>query len=118
MFCSICVGLGITVAALAVSPAPACATTVYEPDAVVDGKTVDQWTGRWWTWAAGLPANHNAFNDPNGTFAHQQNSGPVFYLPGYFSLPTGYTEPPVQRSLTVVAGQPISPHAGKEPAWP
>jgi hypothetical protein len=94
-------------AAIAAGSAPARASSVYAPDAVVDGKTVDQWTEAWWTWAAGLPANHNAFNDPTGVFAHQQNNGPVFYLPGYFSLPAGYTEPPVQRSLTVRAGEPI-----------
>jgi hypothetical protein len=104
---ALCAGLAVAVATLGAGPAPARATSVYAPDATVDGKTVDQWTEGWWTWAAGLPANHNAFNDPTGVFAHQQNSGPVFYLPGYFSLPAGYTEPPVQRSLTVRAGEPI-----------
>ena len=113
---SICAFLAAGIVAFAAGTAPARASSVDAPDAVVDGKTVDQWTEGWWTWAAGLPANHNAFNDPTGVFAHQQNNGPVFYLPGYFSLPAGYTEPPVQRSLTVRAGEPgCSPACGAAP---
>ena len=82
-------------------------TTIYAPNAIVDGQSISDWTKGWWNWAAGLPASGNAFDDPTGALAHQNNNGPVFYAAGYFSLPAGYSQPPVLRSFSVPAGQPI-----------
>ena len=92
---------------LALAAPSADATTIFPPGAMVAGKSIDDWTAAWWTWAAGLPATGNAFDDPTGALAHQHNGGPVFFVAGYFSLPAGYTQPPVMRSFSVAAGRPI-----------
>lgn len=74
------------------------AYTILPPDAIVDGKSIADWTGAWWTWALQAPAATNpVFNDPSGTFAHVDNSGPVFFIAGNTAT----------RSFTVPAGRPI-----------
>jgi hypothetical protein len=83
------------------------ATTIFPPDAIVDRESIAGWTAAWVTWAGGLPATGNAFDDPTGAFAGQHNNRPVFFLAGYFSLPVGYSAPPVLRSFSAPAGKPI-----------
>jgi hypothetical protein len=94
----------ITIPVLNAVPADA-SYTIYAPDATVAGQSIADWTGGWWTWAAGLPATGNAFDTPtdNG-LAHQNNSGPVLYLAGYLSPPA---QTPVVHQLSVTAGQPL-----------
>jgi hypothetical protein len=95
---SLCAGI----AALALGLAQADATTIYAPNSIVAGQSIVDWTEGWWTWAAGLPDPGNAFDDTTGALAHQNNNGPVFYVGGSFTLP-----PPISRSFSVTAGQPI-----------
>jgi hypothetical protein len=82
--------------------------TVLSPDAVVEGKSIAQWTEDWWTWAAQSPAGtNNPLDDTTGAFAHQRNGNgsPVFFLAGT----NGITENggTAERTINVKAGTPI-----------
>jgi hypothetical protein len=58
------------------------AFAIDDPSAIVDGKTIAQWTQDWTTWGLQAPANTNPLTDPNGGFAHVNNTGPVFFIAG------------------------------------
>jgi len=53
-----------------------------DPSAIVDGKSIAQWTQDWWTWAMQSDADRNPSNDPTGAFASRHNHGDVFFIGG------------------------------------
>jgi hypothetical protein len=78
-------------------PVKAADFTILPPDAVVDGKSIKDWTGAWWTWALQAPNDTNPLLDTTGASAHVDNNGPVFFVAGNDAT----------RSFTVPAGKPI-----------
>jgi hypothetical protein len=57
--------------------------TIDDPDAIVEGKTIAQWTQDWWTWEIQSPANKNAVDDQTGQYANVGNDQPgVFFIGG------------------------------------
>jgi hypothetical protein len=80
------------------------AFTIDDPSAIVDGKTIAQWTQDWTTWGLQAPVNTNPLTDPNGGFAHVDNTGSVFFIAGNFN---GVPTSPVDRTFTVPAGKPL-----------
>lgn len=74
--------------------------TVDDPNTIVDGKTIAQWSQNWWTWAIQSPADHNAIDDKTGQFAHVANNQQVFFIGGTFGGDAA-------RSFTVTAGKPL-----------
>ena len=99
---SICAGLGVAVAVLAT--APANAYTIDNPNAVVAGKTIADWTQDWLTWGFQAPAAANPILDPDGSFANVDNSGPVFFVAGAF---LNNPAPVIIRTFSVPEGKPI-----------
>lgn len=79
---------------------PAAAFTVLEPDAVVAGKPLADWTAAWWTWAVQAPASTNPLLDKTGAFANVDNNGPVFFVAGNLSGTA-------TRHFTAPIGKPI-----------
>jgi hypothetical protein len=70
-------GAGMAAAA-AVSPAPS--PGLLPPDAVVEGATFADWTGRWWNWALSQPVE--PYLDPDGRICDVGQGGPVWFLAG------------------------------------
>lgn len=63
------------------------APTVLAPGSIVAGRTIGDWTGDWWAWAAGQALTSpvtDAFNDTTGANAGINQSGPVFFVAGTF----------------------------------
>lgn len=50
------------------------------PDARVDGKSIGEWTGRWWRWAMSQPIA--PYLDPDGRICDEGQDGPVWFLAG------------------------------------
>ena len=50
----------------------------------VDGRFYSQWTTAWWQWATAFAPDENPILDPDGTFADQGQSGPMYFLAGTF----------------------------------
>jgi hypothetical protein len=71
-------------------------------DAVVDGKTIGEWSAEWWKWMLPISTNHNPELDTNGAFASVgQPEGGVFLIAGDLGiLPGAYT-----RTFTVPEGK-------------
>jgi hypothetical protein len=55
---------------------------VLPDDAIVEGKTIGEWTAEWWKWVFSIPTNQNPFFDLDGSLVHNGQSGPVFFGPG------------------------------------
>ena len=63
--------------------------------------SIGDWGGAWWTWLSQMSATlPNPQTDTTGALAHQNNSGPVFFVPGNFGGAT-------TRSFSVPAGKPL-----------
>ncbi len=93
--CAVC---AVGIAALAASSPPAGATTIYAPHSIVDGQSIGDWGGAWWTWVSQMSDTlPNPQTDTTGALAHQNNSGPVFFVAGNFGGTT-------TRSFSVPAG--------------
>jgi hypothetical protein len=74
--------------------------TIDDPNAIVEGKTIAQWTQDWWTWALQSPAQKNALDDTTGQYAHVGNDQPgVFFIAGTTGTATSAT-----RTFTVPKG--------------
>ena len=71
----------ITVLSLASSMARGADDPAYTADAIVDGKSIGEWTVRWWEWAAAIPVNESPLLDPTGELCMFRQSGPVYLLP-------------------------------------
>jgi hypothetical protein len=50
------------------------------PNEVIAGSTYGEWTARYWQWLLSIPKEVNPYYDKTGKNAHQQQSGPVFFL--------------------------------------
>jgi hypothetical protein len=76
---------------------------IENPQAVVAGKSISQWTDDWWRWGLQAPNNPalNPLLDTNGHAAQFNNNGKVFFIAGTF--PGGE----VTRSLHVPADKPV-----------
>jgi hypothetical protein len=99
----------LPLSAQAASPMPIIVT---DPDAVVLGRTLTEWTGLWLRWAFATPASalpngctpgnsgncYSAFKDPTGAYAEAFNPGPIFLWTAT-PMPT--------RTVNVPAGVPI-----------
>jgi hypothetical protein len=55
---------------------------VYPPDSKPFGMTYGEWSGTWWQWALGIPAQVTPFLDPDGAQCGTLQSGPVWFLAG------------------------------------
>jgi hypothetical protein len=89
-------------AILAVCAPFASATTVLQPNSVVAGKSIADWTAAWWTWVLQSPAAQNPLTDSTGQFANANNDGPVFFVAGS----NGFSSP-VNRTFVVPANRPL-----------
>ena len=58
------------------------AVVVELPDATVAGKTIGEWTTKWWRWGLALAPPGDPFTDLYGQHANVNQSGPVFFMAG------------------------------------
>ncbi|MBL8292214.1 MAG: hypothetical protein JNN08_10280 [Bryobacterales bacterium] len=58
-------------------------------------------SAKWWKWALETPAPINPLTDETGANCAAEQSGPVFFLAGYFNV----TTTPIQRVCSVPAGK-------------
>jgi hypothetical protein len=82
--------------------APSNALADAEPKVL--GKTIGEWSAKWWQWAFEIPASTNPMLDETGAFCHLGQQGPVWFLAGVWG---GGTERPatVERSCNVPGGK-------------
>jgi hypothetical protein len=75
-------------AALATLLLVACAEAQVLPnDAVVDGKTIGDWSAEWWKWILPISVSQNPAFDEDGSLANvAQPDGPVFFLAKGFNI--------------------------------
>lgn len=75
-----------------------------------DGRSLEQWTEKWFTWAWQAPANENPMLDTTGAYASVDNNGAVFFIAGT-TTPPGAANPDVptsaDRTFDVPAGKPL-----------
>lgn len=100
-------GAGLLVT-MAICPASVHAASspivITDPNAVVLGLTINNWTTEYIRWAFANPAGGqpagsiNAFSDPDGSYAETYNFGPVFFVTG------GAPSSPPLRTLKVPHG--------------
>src|SRR6266851_2338353 len=56
-------------------------------EAVVDGKTIGEWSAAWWQWLFTIPTNQNPVFDQDGSRAQvAQPGGDVFFLCGVLNI--------------------------------
>ncbi len=65
------------------------------------GKTMGEWSMKWWQWALAIPAATNPMLDNSGAFCDVKQTGAVWFLAGIFS--GGTTE----RNCTIPHGKHI-----------
>src|SRR5438309_4511770 len=71
-------------------------------DALVDGKTIGEWSAEWWKWVLPISTNNNPMLDTTGAFAGvAQPSGSVFFVAGDLGIAPG----PFIRTFTVPEGK-------------
>jgi hypothetical protein len=46
------------------------------------GKTIGEWSAKWWQWALPIPSSTNPMLDKTGAFGHLGQQGPVWFLAG------------------------------------
>ena len=67
-------------------------------DAVIDGKTIGEWSAEWWKWVLPISSNNNPMLDTTGAFAAvSQPAGSVFLVAGDLGIAPG----PFIRTFTV-----------------
>lgn len=74
-----------------------------DPDAapILLGKTMGEWSVKWWQWSLSIPAASNPMLDNTGAFCNIGQKGPVWFLAGVFFGGT------VERSCTIPYGKHI-----------
>jgi hypothetical protein len=75
------VGLGSSAMGQEATPV-ADSVSVHPPDALVGDASVTEWYARWWQWAISFPIEIQPTSEGQCGFGQ---SGPVFFLPGYFT---------------------------------
>jgi hypothetical protein len=71
-------------AALADDRCPPHGSSIVPLNRSVDHRSYAEWTAAWWQWASSYAPDVNPVLDPNGQFAGQGQSGPVWFLAGTF----------------------------------
>ena len=67
-------------------------------DAIVDGRSLSEWTAEWWKWVFSVPTNENPHLDASGRWANAgQPDAPVFFLGGS----AGLSPDTIVRTFTV-----------------
>jgi hypothetical protein len=89
---------------LNVVPEPCRDDRVYEPGALVEGKTVGEWLAEWWKWVLAIPTARNPLLDETGENCADAQDWPVFFLAGTVG---GSTEPIVRTRCPVPCGKPL-----------
>jgi len=74
-------------------------TPILTPGSSVEGKTIGEWTARWWQWLLTTPLHRDPALDQTGEFCGIDQDGPVWFLAGQF------TEQPVARRCKVPEGK-------------
>jgi hypothetical protein len=74
--------------------------SIRDPDSVVYGQTIAEWTEDWWTAVASSPAGQNIVEDDSGQYAHVNNDEKMFFVGGTLG-PAG----DVERTFSVEAGR-------------
>ena len=97
--------ISISIVALAVPPGAVVAQCADErmepPGAVVQGKSVREWTAAYWQWVTAIPIEGgNPFYDPQGVYCNKEQDEAVFFLP--------------DSLFTITIGGEILPHQGCE----
>ena len=85
------------IAGAAIAPSNALAQA--EPKVL--GKTIGEWSVKWWQWAFAIPASTNPMLDDKGEFCHVGQQGPVWFLAGVWNGGK------VERACTVPRGKHI-----------
>ena len=97
------------IAGAAIAPSNALAQA--EPKVL--GKTIGEWSTKWWQWAFAIPSSTNPMlhhdddedSIPYDNFCHIGQQGPVWFLAGVWN-PSPQTRPgKVERSCTVPVGK-------------
>ncbi len=65
------------------------------------GKTIGEWSEKWWQWAYSIPTPSNPMLDTSGAYCDVGQRGPMWFLAGYF-IGDGT---PVVRDCTVPRGK-------------
>jgi hypothetical protein len=91
------------IAGAAIAPSNALAQA--EPKVL--GKTIGEWSAKWWQWAFAIPAETNPMLDETGKFCHLGQQGPVWFLAGVWNPSPPDRPGKVVRSCTVPAGKHI-----------
>ena len=73
---------------------------IFNPGSKPYGKSYSEWAARWLEWTLEIPTPQNPLLDPDGTFCHVGQSGPVFFLGSNFGGES-------VRSCTVSAGKAV-----------
>ncbi len=71
---------------------------VLPKDAVVEGKTIGEWTAECWKWIYSIPTNENPQLDCEGRWANNRQPNPSVFLVAPLN---GLTPPPCSRTFTV-----------------
>lgn len=50
----------------------------------VSGKSIGEWSVKWWQWSLSIPAANNPMLDNSGAFCNVRQQGPVWFLAGVF----------------------------------
>jgi len=66
---------------------------------IIEDRTIEMWSARWWAWLASFPASESPAADREGTRCGEGQEGAVFFLAG------SYGARPVERSCPVPAGK-------------
>jgi len=92
--------IGLIAATLAASPCVHAEGPVLSNDAIVDGKTIGDWSAEWWKWIYSLPTNQSPLLDTDGSqAANGQPGGDVFFIANLARPGT------VARSFTIQEGK-------------
>jgi hypothetical protein len=90
---------GSVVVGLAIAMLAKVHAGVLPSDAIVEGKTISEWTAEWWKWIYAVPTNQSPLLDADGSLAAQgQPGGSVFLLANVARSSS------VTRSFTVPEG--------------
>ncbi len=81
--------------------APTFAQADRDATPTVLGKSIGEWSAKWWQWALSIPAATNPMLDNTGAFCDSKQKGPVWFLAGIFFGGT------VERNCTIPQGKHI-----------
>src|SRR5215207_5945767 len=81
---------------------PDLRAAVLPPNAVVNGKTVGEWSAECWKWIYSIPANQNPLLDCQGQWADHRQPDPALF---FVAPVSGALPPPCDRTFTMPAGR-------------